>query len=273
MAARREIRGVKPELLADLLNGAGKHAGAPGNVGTPSRAAPGMAQPSYRMGQHGAIVLDVARRSVVAGAKLSLLVLAIEFDSCVSIDLDSGAFVRARGAGVSALKVRPYDVVSAQLALDEDPPDPASPEGVTLGGSARPVGRLRRRRAERYVRQLLAPPGPALLGFVGSSIPYWDLSGAGPSVALLELERGIQVVAKHDPHPVWARFQQAEILHNLPVTDPRLLAALSDGQRPYLSGDALDRALGFFPQYLLVTLTPPLGGRCYKAVAAALPRP
>ena len=273
MAARREIRGVRPELLADLLNGAGKPAGAPGTVRTPPPAAPGIAQPPYRMGEHGAIVLDVAGRSVVDGSKLTLLVLAMVFDSYVAIDLDSGAFVRARGSGLSALKVRPYDVVSAQLARDEEPPDPSSPEAVTLGGPPRPVGRLRHRKAERYVRRLLAPDGPALLGFVGSSIPSWDLSGAGPSLALLELERGIQVVAKHDPHPIWARFQLAQILHNLPVTDPRLHAVMSEGQKPYLSGDALSKALGFRPHYLLVTLTPPLGGRCYKAVAAALPRP
>lgn len=217
-------------------------------------------------------MLDVARRTAVAGSELKLLVLATGLESCAAIDLESGAFVRARSGGLSSLALRPYDVVSAQLAPDEEPPDPASPEAITLGGALQPVGRLRHRRAERYVRRLLAPTGPALLGFVGSSVPYWDLSGTGPSLALVELERGMQVVAKHgDPHPVWARFQLAQTLHHLPATDPRLLAVM--GGRASLSGRELTRALGFDPWYLLVALSPPLDGRCYKTVTAALPRP
>ena len=219
-------------------------------------------------------MLDVARRTAVAGSELKLLVLATGFDSCAAIDLDSGAFVRARGGGLSSLALQPYDVVSAQLALDEEPPDPASPEAITLGGAPRLLGGIRHRRAERYVRRLLAPTGPALLGFVGSSVPYWDLSGTGPSLALVELERGLQAVAKRgDLHPVWGRFQLAQTLHHLPATDPRLLAAMDRSGRDYLSGRELDRALGFDPWYLLIALSPPLDGRCYKTVAAALPRP
>ncbi|MBO0714001.1 MAG: hypothetical protein J2P59_04545, partial [Acidimicrobiales bacterium] len=114
----------------------------------------------------------------------------------------------------------------------------------------------------------------ALLGFVGSSRPYWDLSGTGPSLALVELERGLQVVAKQgDLHPVWARFQLAQTLHHLPATDPRLVAVMDRSGRSYLAGKELERALRFDPWYLLVALSPPIGGRCYKTVAAALPRP
>lgn len=218
-------------------------------------------------------MLDVARRTAVAGSELKLLVLATGSDGCAAIDLDSGAFVRARGGGLPALGLHPYDVMSAQLALDEEPPDPASPEAITLGGPPRPLGRLRHRRAERYVRRLLAPTGPALLGFVGSSVPYWDLSGTGPSLALVELERGMQVGAEQGPHPVWARFQLAQTLHHLPATDPRLLAVMRGSRHAYLAGRDLERALGFDPWYLLIALSPPLDGRCYKTVAAALPRP
>jgi hypothetical protein len=225
------------------------------------------------MGHDRETVLPVAKRTAVAGAELTLLVLAVGVNSCAAVDLDSGAFVRARTPGLSSLELEPYDVVSARLALDEEPPDPASPEAVALAGLPRPAGRLKRRKALRYLRPLVAPTGPDLLGFLGSSIPYWDLSGTAPSLTLVEPERGLQVMAKHDVHPVWARFQLARTLHNLPATDPRLQEVLYSSGRQALGGDALARALGFHPFYLLVALTQPMDGRCYKTVAAVLPPP
>ena len=43
-------------------------------------------------------------------------------------------------------------------------------------------------------------------------------------------------------------------------------------RRERLSGKSLSAALGFDPQYLLVTVSQPRDGHCYKVCAAVLPR-
>jgi hypothetical protein len=72
---------------------------------------------------------------------------------------------------------------------------------------------------------------------------------------------------------VWARFGSPRSDIWIPVEDRRAIAALWAARRDRLSGKDLDAALGFRVNYLLVTLSRPRHGHCYKTVAAFLPRP
>jgi hypothetical protein len=57
----------------------------------------------------------------------------------------------------------------------------------------------------------------------------------------------------------------------LPVEDRHADQALAAARRERLTGKDLATALGFRPQYLLVVLTRPREGHCYKVCTAILP--
>jgi hypothetical protein len=57
----------------------------------------------------------------------------------------------------------------------------------------------------------------------------------------------------------------------LPVEDRHAGRALDAARRDRLAGKDLATALGFRPQYLLVSLTRPREGHCYKVCTAVLP--
>jgi len=213
---------------------------------------------------------DVRFRVAVAGAELAMAVLAEEPDGCVAIDLESGAFVRAihpplpDDPAATAL-----DVVTAEIAASLDPPDAARPEAVLLAAPPTRTGRLTRRRAERYLAPLQHPPHGPLLGFAGVAVPYWTLSGDRPSVTLVEPTMGPQI--RWGPAGYECRFAWQGTVHQLPLGDRRLAASLWRQGIDRCSGRTLTRELGFRVQRLLVVLTPPSDGYCYKQVSALLP--
>jgi hypothetical protein len=57
----------------------------------------------------------------------------------------------------------------------------------------------------------------------------------------------------------------------LPVEDPIAIEALNRADNQRLSGKALAAALGFRPHLLVITLSRPKSGHCYKTVSAVLP--
>ena len=59
---------------------------------------------------------------------------------------------------------------------------------------------------------------------------------------------------------------------NVRFEDPTLMARLDWLPHNRLRGRALDSVLGFTPQRLVLTLSRPIAGHCYKVAAAALPR-
>ncbi|TMK87437.1 MAG: hypothetical protein E6G57_10755, partial [Actinobacteria bacterium] len=125
------------------------------------------------------------QRVAEAGAQLDLLVLASEPSGSIGVDLASGAFVRARHPVSNGRILRPFSVASGELAPG-DMFDAAQPELAELTGPLRPANRLNPRKAERWLRPLLHPPRPPLLGLTGNAIPYWTLEGDRPSVSLVE---------------------------------------------------------------------------------------
>ncbi|HLH28428.1 MAG TPA: hypothetical protein VKW77_05905, partial [Acidimicrobiales bacterium] len=134
-------------------------------------------------------------------------------------------------------------------------------------------GRLHGRRARRLLKHLVAPPEQHLLGFAGSAAPYWEFHGMRPSVALVVPSRGPMLFRRDPDDSVWARFGWPRSDNWLPVEDRRAVAALWAARRERLAGRDLAHALGYRPHFLLVTLSRPRDGHCYKTVAALLPRP
>lgn len=192
------------------------------------------------------MAVTIAGPTSLAGAEAQLLVLAGGQRWCAAIHLGTGALVSARWDHPVASTLAPLTMARARVADDQGDVDPVRPEELVLDAPPRPVGRVARRRAERWLRPLLHPSGEHLLGFPGPAVPYWALTGTRPSLA---------VVAPAAP-PVVAggqcRFRWRNLAHTLPVL-PQALDA-----RPQR------------PRRLVVALSAPRAGHCYKVVAALL---
>jgi hypothetical protein len=209
------------------------------------------------------------------GTPLSILVLAAEGNECTGVDLGSGAFVRASWPGGTpppdrddAVALRPYQVARGVVGEDDSPPDPARPEGVVLKESPLPGGKMNPRRARRHLRPLLAPRGRPLLGFPGPSIPYWQLAGTHPSLALVPSE-GLHVILA-EGGVLRAGFHWDGLNHLFPLVEQRAYSLVVASGRTRLSAGALARVLGHQVSYLLLALSAPEGGHCYKTALALL---
>lgn len=192
---------------------------------------------------------EALRRSDGEGVELSLLVLSVSALGLAAVDLASGAVVRADAGFLSGLGIRPYDVVSALLAADSGPLDRTQPEAVALAGPPVPLRRLTPRRADRWLRPLLHPERAHILGFAGPSVPFWELDGSRPSVAVVEASAAVGV---GDDGLLRCRFLWRTLVHDLPVVAARGAALPSTADR------------------VVVALTPPVEGHCYKVVTGLL---
>jgi hypothetical protein len=218
---------------------------------------------------HHCHVATVLRQRVAeAGAQLEFLVLASDPRGCIGVDLASGAFVRAHHPVDERRFLKPFAVACGQLA-PADMDDAAEPERAELIGPPRPTARIHPRQAERWLRPLLHPPRLPLLGLAGNAIPYWTLQGDRPSVALIEPN---QVGVARSGAGYVCRFVWLDTFHELFLRDRRLTNALTRRQIERCGGRGLHAMLGHAPDRLLVALTPPVQGYCYKAVMAVLPR-
>ncbi len=210
------------------------------------------------------------------GTRLSILVLVAQDNECTGVDLGSGAFVRASWPSGSAppgpdqaVALRPYQVAKAVVGEDDSPPDPSRPEGVVLSGPPLPDARISPRRARRHLRPLLAPRGRPLLSFPGPTIPYWQLAGTHPSLALVPAE-GLHVIMA-EGGVLRAGFYWDGLNHLFPLVEQRAYSLVVASGRTRLSAGALARVLGHQVSYLLLALSPPEGGHCYKTVLGLLP--
>jgi hypothetical protein len=214
------------------------------------------------------------RADLSGGAELSLLVLASTEEDTIAIDLASGALIRLRVPWPIGHDpdLAAFDIVEVALAEDPETDDLAQPEAATAAGLPRHVGTMRARRARRRLQALVASPDGPLLGFPGNSAPYWEFRGQRPSVALLVPSRGPQFIRRAREDSTWVRFGWDRDDVWLPVESADPTRALDAARRERLSGKALATALGFRPHYLLVSLTQPRDGYCYKVCTAVLPR-
>lgn len=208
------------------------------------------------------------QRVAEAGATLELLVLANEPNGSIGVDLESGAFVRARHPMIAGRLLRPFSVATGQLAA-ADMFDASQPELAELTAPPRPTARLNPKKAERWLRPLLHPPRPPLLGLTGNAIPYWTLEGDRPSVSLVEPD---EIGVARAPGGYVCRFIWQHTFHEIFLRDRRLLAALESAQVQRCGERQVQQLLGHAPDRLLVALTAPIQGYCYKAVMGVLPR-
>lgn len=191
------------------------------------------------------MAVTIAGRTSLAGDEVELLLLAGGQRWCAAIHLGSGALLSARWAEPTT-GLAPLLVARARVAGDRQEIDPLRPEELVLAGPPRPTGSAGGRRVEKLLRPVLHPTGEHLLGFPGPAVPYWTLTGTRPSVA---------VVAPAGPPVVrdgQCRFRWRNLDHALPV----LPQALRQPPRR--------------PRRLVVTLSAPRAGHCYKVVAALL---
>jgi len=198
-----------------------------------------------------------------------MLVLAPEPGGCVGVDLDSGAFVRAIFPYPPAEPLATFDVTSSPIGEPVNPPDTVRPEAVELAAPPQRIGALPPRRAERYLQALRHPAHGPLLGFQGVSVPYWTLGGDRPSLALVEPSDGPLLVAAGVGYD--CRFGWQGNVHQVPVGDGRLIAALADSRLRRSSPRELARLLGYHPGRLLLVVAGPSDGHCTKQLAALLP--
>lgn len=214
------------------------------------------------------------RIMVVGGGQLRLLVLACTREDTTAVDLASGALVRLRVPWPTDHDpdLTAFDVVEATVANDPERDDLAQPEALSAAGLPRHIGTLRGRKVRRMLMRLAAPPGGPLLGFAGTSAPYWDFRGSRPSVALVVPTRGPQLIRRREDGSTWARFGWERDDVWLPVLDLAASRALDAARRDRLSGKSLASALGYRPHYLLASLSRPREGHCYKVITALLPR-
>jgi hypothetical protein len=125
------------------------------------------------------------------------------------------------------------------------------------------------RRAERWVRRSLHPRGAPLLGFVGSTVPYWTLAGDRPSLAVAEATAGPEV--RRTPGGWRCRFRFGGALYDLVLAHSTLATTLAGQGMSRFSVGGLHQVLGFPPRRVIVALTPPVDGYCHKVVAGLLP--
>ena len=180
---------------------------------------------------------------------LNLLVLAAGTGGCIGIDLASGALTRANYPVRTLVPLVPFDLATAPIVGDDDEPDPIHPEQVELAQLPRLTGHLGRRRAERWLRPLLHPDTDLILGFSGPAVPFWELGGSRPSLAVIQPDRPPRLVHNKGEARLRCRFSWRNLWHELPVVG---------------HGEHGDRRM-------VVALSAPLQGHCYKVVAGLLP--
>jgi hypothetical protein len=215
-----------------------------------------------------------ARLEVPPEGVVYVLVLGCTPEDTVGIDLSSGTLLRLR---VDWPEDHPpdlssFDVVEATIAAHPDRDDLAQPEAVSVKGLPRQLGKLRGREVRKMLATLQAPLDGPLLGFRGSSAPYWEFSGARPSVALIVATRGPQLFRRHEDGTTWVRFGWERDDVWLLCADQHATRSFVSARREQLAGKDMATALGFKPHYLLTALSKPYEGHCYKTCVAILPR-
>lgn len=221
------------------------------------------------------VIDDVAKRSAVdltPGSTMVAVVLGCTNEMTTVLDVASEAIVRWRipwPAGTDA-DLAIFDVVEGQLASDIQRTDLALPEAISLATLPRRLGTYGGRKVRDWLEAVRTPADGPLFGFRGPSAPYWEFRGEKPSVALIVPDRGPQLMRRHDDGSTWVRFGWLGDDIWLLCEDAHAIRTIEATRRASLSGKELATALGFRPTYLLVTLSPPIDGHCYKSCTGIL---
>lgn len=201
---------------------------------------------------------------------LDVLVLAAGRRSCVGIDLRSGALVRTHEPRSNGDLLRPFDTARATIARTQiDRPE--QPEAIAVETPLARTGSMFGWRVDRVLRNVSHPEHKPLFGSASPALPFWTLDGDRPSVSVLAVNSGVSVCV--DARGVRCRFPWNNATVDLPLEDTSVLAMLDWLPDSPLHGMRLARAIGFQPKRLVVALSRPFQGYCYKVVAGLLPSP
>lgn len=207
--------------------------------------------------------------TAASSVDLEVLVLAGGRRSCVGVDLATGAFVRTHQQVPQPEFLAPFTVAAARRSprvLDR----PEQPEAVALSTALEPLGELRGWRADRILRPLQLPRDRHILGMQGPSVPCWTLDRSRPSVALVALDS--EVIVSVTERGVRASFAWNGYRIDAPLEDPAVLGRLDWFPERILRGRRLIDIVGFRPERLVMALSRPQNGHCYRVVASLLPR-
>jgi hypothetical protein len=197
------------------------------------------------------------------GTALRLMVVSTGDRHCAGIDLASGALVRAWSAYPVDSRLRPYDVVDVTVASDPDlVPDPSEPDAIVIAGPPELSGRVKGRAAGRLIRPVLHPERAPLLGTYGATVPFWERSSDHPSITVAK-PKG-PVVVTFEEGRLWCHFFWGSRPQVLACDDPRLAASLRRSGRTFAQMRP--------GAHIVVALSPPVDGHCYKVVEAVVPR-
>ena len=208
------------------------------------------------------------------GSKVFGLVLGSTNETTTVVDLTSQSIMRWRIPWPKGYEtdLAMFDVVEGELATDLERNDLAQPEAVTLSGLPRRLGSYKGRRVKKWLENLASPADGPLFGFRGPSAPYWEFRGERPSVALIAVDRGPQLLRRTDDGSTWVRFGWAGDDVWLLCEDAHAIRTMETTREVSLAGKSLATALGFKPTYVLTTLSAPVEGHCYKSCTGLLPR-
>ena len=208
-------------------------------------------------------------RETRPGDVLEVLVLAVARRSCVAVDLASGAFVRINEPSSPEIALEPFDVARGRAKVAFSELENEQPEYVAVDAPLKRIGALKPRAAEKYLKPLLHPSSNPILGLLGPSAPWWELAGH-QTVALIEPES--RPMLTNDARGLRCSFQWSRQKQWLPVADARLLQRLPRTPRHPSGAAHIEDILGFRPERVVVTLTPPRGSQCHKVASGFLPR-
>jgi hypothetical protein len=210
-------------------------------------------------------------RSSTPGATLHVLVLAPSRELTYGVDLGSGAFVKMHHERPYRTEEAPRygDVAVGQLAAtDANPPEALPAEDVVLQSPLRTVGRMKPRHIEKTLQPLHHLSGRPLFGCEGPALPMWSVGRTTNGVTLVEPESDLAVTVTERGTTV--RFRWRNHTYQLPLEDHRVNRRLDWLPDSPATGRALARVIGFFPSRVLLSLTEPVNGYCYKTAVALL---
>jgi hypothetical protein len=199
-----------------------------------------------------------------------MLVLAASRRSCVGVNLRTGALVRTHQPMVSTERLEPYDTAHASIAHQQIA-RADQPESVEIATPLSVTGSMYGWRVDRILRNVSHPERVPLFGCGGPAMPFWSLDGDRPSVSIVPATSSLSVSIDH--RGVRCRFLWNNGRVDLPLEDPTVLSMLDWLPSGPLHGPRLNRAVGFRPNRLVIALSRPIKGYCYKVVAGLLPAP
>jgi hypothetical protein len=210
-------------------------------------------------------------RPNVPGAAMHVLVLAPSQRLTYGVDLGSGAFVRMHHAAPTHRDTAPRygDVAIGQIGEDPDAAAGAQPsEDTMLQVPLRRVGHMTPRQIDKTLAPLHHRTGRPLFGCEGPALPMWAVDQTTSGVSLIEPESDLAVTVTDQGTAV--RFRWRAYTYQLPVDDSRVNKRLDWLPDSPVGGRALAHVMGFYPRRLLLALSEPSNGYCYKTAVALL---